>query len=120
MATTPKQVITLDGSGEATVLNELSFAGFLTEILLNKDGQTANPVVTMTEAGSLGRTLLSVTQSASGDSTYTVREEQVTSTNVATTTYANYFIESQIQIAITGGDAAGTVTVQFQYIPIQG
>ena len=116
MATTPKQTLTLDGSGELTTVISDSFEGELLAILINKDGQTNNPTVVITENGTLGRTILTITQTASGDNVYHVRAPLVVAAGTAiTNSYDRYCIESSLTATIASGDAGGTVTIAFQY-----
>jgi hypothetical protein len=120
MAITPKQTLTLDASGELTTTLDDSFHGLLCGFLVNENGQSNNPALVFSEVGSLGRTLCTVTHSATGATFYPVRELLLKNDGTSASEYGHYLVESGIQVAITGGDNAGTVTVQAQYIPSQG
>jgi len=120
MAVTSKQTITLSSGAITDEVLSYSFAGKLNAILVNKNGQTLSPVITISESGSLGRDVLSITQTATGDNIYHVRHSTVDNMNMAiTNSYDKYLIESQLQVTVTGGDASGTITFQFQYEPVQ-
>lgn len=116
MPITPPQTLQLS-SGAITTELDNSFCGVLLNVIVNKDGGTNNPDVAITEQNVLGRTVLDITESGSGYSKYPVREENVGATGTGLSTYSPFIIESPLQVAITGGDASGTVTVAFQYIP---
>jgi len=114
------ETLTLDGSGEVTKTLTESFVGLLTVIIIDKDGGTNNPVCVFTEVSNLARTLLTATESGSTATSYPIRERVVDNTSAVLSVYNYYLIDSEIQVAITGGDNAGTVTIAIQYIPIQG
>lgn len=119
MALTTRETITLDGSGEYSDLLSYPPNGYLLNVLVNKNGQTGNPTVAITESGGLGRTILTITQTATGDNIYPVRQSLVTNNNTAITNSDDkYLVETNLSIAIASGDAAGTVAIQFQYEPI--
>lgn len=120
MAYTARETITLDASGDATQILSEQITGFVTNILVNKNGQSGNPTVDISEKGGLGRTILDITQTATGDNIYAVREGLVDNQNTSVGLYAHYFIETDLEVVIASGDNAGTVTIQIQYIPIQG
>jgi len=118
MAYTARETITLDASGEAIQALTESITGFITDILVNKDGQTNNPTILIAEQGGLGRTILNITQTATGDNIYPVRESLVNNVNTSVGLYEHYFVETDLLVTIASGDNAGTVTIQIQYIPL--
>lgn len=112
--------ITLDGSGEATQDLVENINGYIEAIFTNKNGQTGNPTIDLTENGGMGQQVLNITESGASGTLYQVRKALVTNANAAiTNSNGRYLVEAPLTATIASGDAAGTVTVTIQYEPLQ-
>lgn len=105
-------------AGAVTATFDDTIHGFVTSIMVNKNGQTNNPTVDIDEVGGLQRKILDVTVTATGNQHYPVREEVEDTTGGVLGAYAFFFVDTPLQATVASGDTSGTITFTVQYIPV--
>jgi len=102
--------ITLNGSGAAT--QNILITGLVTSVRVERSSGT--PTVTIADSVNTGTTALLNAVAFAADATYAPQMALYTNAGVATGLYGYFYFANWATVTITGGAAAGTVTLRIK------
>ena len=107
--------ITLDGSGEASGIETGVISGLLQMVVLSKEGQTANPAITITTADGYA-VVDGIAESGATPTPYLIRVPPVEPDATAITVQFEPFPNAgNMTISVASGDAAGVCKVKLYW-----